>query len=64
MTSPRTLHTSLPQQALSLGLAAVVTAALLSGVLGLAGADQAAQLAQRLQAAPQAIAQQLVAPQS
>mgnify|MGYP002134470882 CR=1 FL=1 len=49
---------------LSLGLAVLVTAGVLSGVLGLAGADHAAQLAQRQQATPQAIAQVLVAPQA
>jgi len=64
MTSPRHLQASLPQQALSFGLAAVLTAGVLGGLLGLAGADQSAQLAQRLQATPQAIAQVLVAPQA
>jgi len=50
------LHTALSQQALSLGLAAVVTAGVLAGLLGLAGGDQAAALAQQMQHAPQAIA--------
>lgn len=64
MTSPRTLQASLPQQAVAFGLAALVTAGVLSGLLGLAGADQSALLAQRLQATPQAIAQVLVAPRA
>ncbi len=52
------LHTTLSQQALSLGLAAVLTAGVLAGLLGLAGGDQAAVLAQQMQPmkhAPQAI---------
>jgi hypothetical protein len=64
MTTPRALQTTATQHALSLGLAVLVTAGVLSGVLGLAGADHAAQLAQRQQATPQAIAQVLVAPQA
>ncbi len=64
MTTPRALQTRFTQHALSLGLAALVTAGVLQGVLGLAGADHAAQLAQRQQAVPQAIAQVLVAPQA
>ena len=69
MTTARHLQASLPQQALSLGLAALVTAGVLSGLLGWAGSDQGAQLAQRLQATPQAvaqpgIAQPVVAPQA
>jgi hypothetical protein len=64
MSTARPLQARLSQQALSLGLAALVTAAVLQGLLGLAGADQAAQLAQRQQATPQAIAQVLVAPQA
>ena len=64
MTTTRQLQASRSQQALSLGLAALVTAGVLSGLLGLAAADQSAQLAQRLQATPQAIAQVLVAPQA
>ena len=63
MSNPRTFKTSLSLHAVSLGLAAVVTAALLHGMLGLAGADHSALLAQRQQATPQAIAQVLVAPQ-
>ena len=50
------LNTTLAQQALSLGLAAVATAGVLAGLLGLAGADQAALMAQQLPHAPQAIA--------
>lgn len=64
MTTARTLQASLSQQALSLGLAAVLTAGVLAGLLGLAGSDASAQLAQRLQATPQAIASVLVAPQA
>ena len=44
------------QQALALGLAALVTAGVLSGLLGLSHGDQAAHLAQQVQAAPQAVA--------
>lgn len=50
------LHTTLSQQALSLGLAAAVTAGVLAGLLGLAGGDQAALMAQQALHAPQAIA--------
>ena len=50
------LHTTLSQQALSLGLAAMVTAGVLTSLLGLAGGDQAALQAQQMQRAPQAIA--------
>ena len=50
------LHATLSQQALSLGLAAMVTAGVLASLLGLADADQAALLAQQMQHAPQAIA--------
>ena len=62
MTTPRALQTWFTHHALSLGLAALVTAGVLQGLLGLAGADHAAPLAQRQQAAPQALAQVLVAP--
>jgi hypothetical protein len=64
MTTPRALQTPFTQRALSLGLAALVTAGVLSGVSGLADADHAAQLAQHQQATPQAIAQVLVAPRA
>ena len=64
MTTTRALHTSLARRALSLGLAALVTAGVLGGLTGLADADHAALLAQRPQAAPQTIAQVLVAPQA
>ena len=64
MTTPRALHTRFTQHALSLGLAGLVTAGVLQGVLSLAGADHTAQLVQRQQAAPQATAQVVVAPQS
>ena len=55
MTHP-TLQQAFRQQALALGLAAMVTAGVLSGLLGLAQGDQAAQLAQQMQAAPHAVA--------
>lgn len=55
MTHPA-LQQALRQQALALGLAAVVTAGMLSGLLGLAQGDQAAQLAQQMRAVPQAVA--------
>ena len=64
MTTPPAPAPSLTPTARSRGLAALVTASVLSGVMGLADADHAAQLAQRQQAAPQAIAQVLVAPQA
>jgi hypothetical protein len=64
MTTPRALQTRFTQQLVALGLAAMVTAGALGGLLGLAEADQAALLAQRQQAVPQAIAQVLVAPQA
>lgn len=64
MTRQHPLQASLPQQAMAFGLAALVTAGVLSGLLGLARADHAAQLAQRQQAVPQTIAQMLVAPQA
>ena len=64
MTTPRALQTRFTQHALSLGLAGLVTAGVLHGVLGLAGADRTAQLVQRQQAAQQAVAQAPVAPQS
>lgn len=64
MTTTRTLQTPLSQQALALGLAAVVTFGLLAGVLGEAAGDTSARLAQRLQPVPQAIATALVAPQA
>ena len=50
------LHATLSQQTLSLGLAAVVTAGVLAGLLGLASGDQVASLAQQMPHAPQAIA--------
>ncbi len=76
MTTPRAVQSRFTQHALSLGLAALVTAGVLNAMLGLAGADHAAHLdqqaqqaqqarqAQRQQAVPQAIARVLVAPQS
>jgi hypothetical protein len=62
MTAIRNLQASLSQQALSLGLAALVTAGVLAALLGEAGGDQAAQLAQQMQPVPQAIATVLVTP--
>jgi hypothetical protein len=62
MTTPRALQTALSQQALALGLAAVVTFGLLAGVLGEAGSDRASALAQQLQPAPQAIVTLAVEP--
>ena len=43
------------QQALALGLAALVTAGVLSGLMGLAQGDQAAHLAQQMQGVPQLV---------
>ena len=62
MTSPRNLQTGLPQRVVALALAALVTAAVLQGLLGLAGADHSALLAQHQQATPQQMAKALVAP--
>lgn len=62
MTTPRQLHTTLTQQALSLGLAALVTTGVLAGVLGLAAADQGALMARQATSAPQAIAAVLLLP--
>ena len=64
MTTPRALHTTLPQQALALGLAAMVTFGVLAGVLGEAGGDRSTELAQQLRPVPQAIATTLVAPRA
>jgi hypothetical protein len=62
-TTTRPLQTSLSQQVLSLGLAAVITAVVLAGLLGEAGGDRAALLAQQQRpAVPHAIADVLVAP--
>ena len=62
-TTPRPLQTPLSQQVLSLGLAAVITAVVLTGLLGEAGGDRAALLAQlQRPATPHAIASVLVAP--
>lgn len=47
MTNSSALHTPLLQQALSLGLAVVVTAGLLAGTLGLAAGDQDALMARQ-----------------
>ena len=55
MTHPA-LQQAVRQQALALGLAAVVTAGVLSGLLGLSHGEQAAQLAQQMLVAPQVVA--------
>ena len=55
MTTPRALQTTLSQQALALGLAALVTFGVLTGVVGEAGSDRAAELAQQGRPVPQAI---------
>ena len=62
MTTARSLQTTLSQQVLSLGLAALVTTGALAGVLGLAASDQAALMARQAASAPQAIAAVLVLP--
>ena len=62
MTTTRSLQTTLSQQVLSLGLAALVTIGALAGVLGLAAPDQAALMARQASSAPQAIAAVLVLP--
>ena len=62
MTSPRALQTTLSQQALALGLAAVVTFGVLAGLLGEAGGERSTELAQQLRAVPQAAAAAAVAP--
>jgi hydroxymethylglutaryl-CoA reductase len=51
----RPLQATLSQQALALGLSALITAGVLSGLLGLAGHDAAALLAQQQQPVPQAV---------
>lgn len=52
-----------PQQhLLALGLSALVTAGVLSGLLGLAGSDSAPQLAQQRQQRQQAVAPAAVSP--
>jgi hydroxymethylglutaryl-CoA reductase len=51
----RPLQATLSQQALALGLSALITAGVLSGLLGLAGQDAAALLAQQQQRSPQAV---------
>ncbi len=62
MTTPQALQIRRPQQLLALALSALVTTAVVGGLLGPAEADRAALLAQHLQTAPQAIAQMLQAP--
>ena len=60
-TTDRALHTPVSHQLLSLAAAALVTAGVLSGLLSLAGSDQAAQLAQQMQAVPQTSVHSLAA---
>ena len=63
MTNTTFRRASALQHAVALSLAAVVTAVVLQGLLGLAGSDHAAQLAQQKQTTPQARTTGLVAPQ-
>lgn len=51
MTDPRSLYTTLSQQALSLALALLVTVGSLAGVVGLAASDQSALMAAQAQPA-------------
>ena len=53
-TTATALLIPVSQQLLSLAAAALVTAGVLAGLLGLAGGDQAALLAHQMQAAPHA----------
>ena len=62
MNNPRALQTTLSQQALALGLAAVVTFGVLAGVFGEAGGVRATDLAQQLRPVPQAIVTTTAAP--
>jgi hypothetical protein len=62
-STTRPLQTTLSQQVLSLALAAVITAVMLTGLLGEAADGRAALLAQQQRtAAPHAIASVLVVP--
>lgn len=56
MTDPRSLYTTLSQQALSLVLAVAVTASVLAGVVGLAASDQSALMAAQAPSAHHAVA--------
>ena len=56
------LQAALRQQALALGLSALVTASVLAGLLGLASSDSAAQLAQQRQQRQQAAAPAATSP--
>ena len=60
----QTLQTTARHQALALGLAGLITAGVLSGLLGLAQGDQAAHLAQQMQPMPHAVAAMLVMPKA
>lgn len=62
--TPTPMQAAAPQQALALGLAGMVTAAVLWGLLGLAQADQSALMAQQMQTQPQAAAAPLPGPQA
>lgn len=63
MTTTSFRRNSPLQHAVAFGLAALVTTVVLQGLLGVAGNDQAAQLAQQMQASPHARTAVLVAPQ-
>ena len=58
------MQAAAPQQALALGLAGMVTAAVLWGLLGLAQTDQAAQMAQHVQPLRQAVTAPPLGPQA
>jgi hypothetical protein len=62
MTTPRALQSTWSQHALALGLAALVTFGVLTGVVGEAGSDRAAELAQQARSVPQAVVTTLVEP--
>lgn len=62
MTTPRALQSTWSQHALALGLAALVTFGVLSGVVGEAGSDRAAELAQQARSVPQVVVTTLVEP--
>jgi len=55
MTSPRALQITWSQHALALGLAALVTFGVLTGMVGEAASARATELAQQARPVPQAI---------